>query len=244
MPPSLSAQDRRGIPAGRQRRLREVQESKEGKNADYIPALAKVDPKLFGIALVTADGQVYTAGDMKTEVSIQSISKVFTMARVIQDSGEAAIVRQHRRRRDRAGVQLDRRDRAEQGPGDEPAREPRRDHDDEHGRRRDRRRQSGAKILGTYDDFAGRKLTVLEDVYKSEAETNQRNQAIGMLMYAYGHIKGNPQQATDSTRGSARSASTRSTSRRWRRRSRTAASNPVTRQASDRRRSTSQRCSR
>ena len=60
---------------------------KEGKNADYIPALAKVDPNLFGIALVTADGKVYTAGDVKTEVSIQSISKVFTMAQVIQEQG-------------------------------------------------------------------------------------------------------------------------------------------------------------
>src|SRR5262245_44694259 len=30
---------------------------KEGKNADYIPALAKVDPNLFGIALVTVDGK-------------------------------------------------------------------------------------------------------------------------------------------------------------------------------------------
>jgi len=54
---------------------------KEGKNADYIPALAAVDPNLFGIAIVTADGKVVTAGDVKTEVSIQSISKVFTMAR-------------------------------------------------------------------------------------------------------------------------------------------------------------------
>src|SRR5258705_13440824 len=54
-----------------------------------------------------------------------------------------------------------------------------------------------AKILGTYQDFAGRKLSVLQDVYKSESETNQRNQAIAMLMYAYGHIKRNPQQATD-----------------------------------------------
>ena len=52
----------------------------EGKNADYIPALAKVDPKIYGIALVTPDGKVYTAGDVKSEVSIQSISKVFTMA--------------------------------------------------------------------------------------------------------------------------------------------------------------------
>ena len=64
---------------------------KEGKNADYIPALAKVDPELFGIALVTPDGKVYTAGDVKTEVSIQSISKVFTMAQVIQEQGPAAI---------------------------------------------------------------------------------------------------------------------------------------------------------
>ena len=64
----------------------------EGKNADYIPALAKVDPKVFGIAVVTGDGKVYTAGDLTTEVSIQSISKVFTMARVIEDSGTKALV--------------------------------------------------------------------------------------------------------------------------------------------------------
>ena len=76
---------------GRRRRLREVQDLKEGKNADYIPALAKVDPNLFGIAVVTADGKVYTAGDIKTEVSIQSISKVFTMAQVIQEQGLESI---------------------------------------------------------------------------------------------------------------------------------------------------------
>ena len=52
----------------------------EGANADYIPALAEVDPDLFGIALITVDGEVYTIGDVTTEVSIQSISKVFTMA--------------------------------------------------------------------------------------------------------------------------------------------------------------------
>jgi glutaminase len=63
------------------------QNLQEGKNADYIPALAKVDPKLFGIALVTADGKVYTAGNVATEVSIQSISKVFTAAQVIRSRG-------------------------------------------------------------------------------------------------------------------------------------------------------------
>lgn len=64
---------------------------KEGSNADYIPALAKVDPRIYGIALVTVDGEVFTAGDVRSEVSIQSISKVFTLARVIQDQGEAAV---------------------------------------------------------------------------------------------------------------------------------------------------------
>ena len=52
-------------------------------------------------------------------------------------------------------------------------------------------------ILGFYSDFAGRKLSVNQEVFKSEAETNQRNQAIGYLMYAYGYIKDNPMQATD-----------------------------------------------
>ena len=53
-----------------------------------------MDPNLFGIALVTADGKVYTAGDVKTEVSIQSISKVFTMAQVIQEQGLDSIEKQ------------------------------------------------------------------------------------------------------------------------------------------------------
>src|SRR6185295_17839441 len=52
---------------------------KEGKNADYIKELANVDPNIFGIALITTDGQVYTKGDITSMVSIQSISKVFTM---------------------------------------------------------------------------------------------------------------------------------------------------------------------
>ena len=52
-------------------------------------------------------------------------------------------------------------------------------------------------LIGWYSDFAGRPLSVLDEVYKSEAATNQRNQAIGALMYAYEFIKANPQQAVD-----------------------------------------------
>jgi len=53
------------------------------------------------------------------------------------------------------------------------------------------------KIIGFHNDAAGRPLTVLQDVYKSESDTNQRNQAIGALMLAYGYIKSNWQQAVD-----------------------------------------------
>src|SRR3954467_9019067 len=63
----------------------------EGRNADYIPALASADPRLFGIVVITPDGRVHAAGDLETEVSIQSISKVFTMAQVIEEQGPEAI---------------------------------------------------------------------------------------------------------------------------------------------------------
>ena len=42
------------------------QNLQEGANADYIPALAKVDSNIYGIALVTVDGQIYTKGDLNS----------------------------------------------------------------------------------------------------------------------------------------------------------------------------------
>ena len=58
-----------------------------GKNADYIPYLAQVDSKLFGIAIVTTDNQVITMGDVNYSFSIQSISKVYTLALAMEALG-------------------------------------------------------------------------------------------------------------------------------------------------------------
>src|SRR5262245_6512134 len=58
-----------------------------GKNADYIPYLAKVDSKLFGVAIVTTDNQVLTMGDINYSFSIQSISKVFSQALAMKELG-------------------------------------------------------------------------------------------------------------------------------------------------------------
>ncbi len=169
---------------------------KEGKNADYIPALAKVDSNIFGIAVVTVDGKVYTTGDITSQVSIQSISKVFTMAMVMDEQSTAAIennmgvdatgqafnsivaVEQYR------GSEMN----AMVNPGAITATSM------VSGSSRD---EIWNKILTKYSDFAGRTLTVDQEVFKSEAETNQRNQAIAMLIYAYEHIKSEPLRACD-----------------------------------------------
>jgi len=175
---------------------------REGKNADYIPALAKVDPNLFGIALVTADGKVYTAGDQTTEVSIQSISKVFTMAQVIQEQGVESI--EKRIGVDATGARFNsiiaiEGVRSVVGTG-----APEMNALVNPGAISATSMVTGGsadavwnKIIGFHNDFAGRSLKVLQDVYKSESDTNQRNQAIGALMFAYGYIKTDWKQAVD-----------------------------------------------
>ncbi|MGK9054361.1 glutaminase [Neorhizobium sp. CSC1952] len=60
----------------------------EGKVADYIPQLAHIDPKKFGMAIVTVDGEIHTAGDAEVPFSIQSISKVFTLTLALGKHGE------------------------------------------------------------------------------------------------------------------------------------------------------------
>jgi glutaminase len=59
----------------------------KGKVADYIPALACVDPTQLGIALALPDGTMHVAGDADTAFSIQSVSKVFTLAMALRRLG-------------------------------------------------------------------------------------------------------------------------------------------------------------
>ncbi len=174
--------------------------STEGKNADYIPALAKVDSKIYGIALVTPEGKVYTAGDVNSPVSIQSISKVFTMAKVMEEDGPDAIVKtigvDATGMRFNSIVSVEFAQKSLGGPEINPLVNPGAitatsmvDGND--------RDAVWKSILDFHSQFAGRPLTVDEEVFKSEAETNQRNQAIGQLMYAYEFIKSDPARATD-----------------------------------------------
>jgi glutaminase len=58
-----------------------------GKVADYIPALARVDPKRFGMAVTTVEGQSAVIGDADIPFSIQSVSKVFTLTMALEKVG-------------------------------------------------------------------------------------------------------------------------------------------------------------
>jgi glutaminase len=172
----------------------------EGANADYIPALAKVDPNIYGIALVTADGKVYSAGDVKSEVSIQSISKVFTLAKVLDEQGPEAIANtigvDATGMRFNSIVSVEFSQKALGGPEMNSLVNPGAIATTSmvKGANRD---QIWNRILSYYSDFAGRQLSVNQEAFKSESDTNQRNQAIGYLMYAYGYIKDEPMRATD-----------------------------------------------
>jgi glutaminase len=198
--PAARAQSATDIQGALDAAYAKYKDLKEGKNADYIPALAKVDSNIYGIALVTSDGKVYTAGDVKSEVSIQSISKVFTMAKVIEESGADAIEKtigvDATGMRFNSIVAVEFAQKALGGPEINPLVNP--------GAITATSMVKGASrdaiwssILGFHSDFAGRTLGVNQEVFKSEADTNQRNQAIGYLMYAYGFIKAEPLRATD-----------------------------------------------
>jgi glutaminase len=168
----------------------------EGKNADYIKELATVDPNIFGIALITTDGKVYTMGDISSMVSIQSVSKVFTMAKVIEEQGHQAL--QDKIGVDATGMRFNSIVAVEMQKGKEinPLVNP--------GAIAATSLIAGSdsvakwkNIMDIQSAFAGRLLTMNWPVYISEAGDNYRNQAIAHLLFAYGRMYFDPVQATD-----------------------------------------------
>ena len=167
-----------------------------GKNADYIPYLASVPSNLFAVVIVTAEGQVFSAGDIDYAFSIQSCSKVFTMAQVMQESGEDAVFK-------KIGVEPTGQafnSVTALGMFGNKAVNP--------------LVNAGAmasvslvkansaaerwdKILAYQSKFAGEKLKLIDEVYKSEADTNFRNRGIAWILFNNGNLFCDPPEATD-----------------------------------------------
>jgi glutaminase len=171
-------------------------DDKGGKNADYIPALAKVPSNLFGVTIVTVDGKVINVGDVDHPFSMQSCSKVFTMCLVMQESGDKAIL--DKINVEPTGEAFNSIRAIEEGDGraDNPFVNP--------GAiatvslvKAKSAQERWDKIIGCYNKFAGEKLTVLDDIYKSEAETNFRNRGIAHVLFNSGNLHCEPLEATD-----------------------------------------------
>jgi glutaminase len=174
----------------------EFKDVKEGKPADYIPELAKVPPDLFGVAIVTAEGEIYTAGDVDHPFTIQSVSKPFTAALVMQEQGDEAI-------EEKIGVEPTGQKfnsiLATQIMEDISA-NPLVNSGAIAAVSMVRAKSAGErfnKILHFYDHFSGTKLKVIEEVYKSEAATNQRNRAHAYILEAEERIYSDPIEAVD-----------------------------------------------
>jgi glutaminase len=167
-----------------------------GKNADYIPYLAKVDSKMFGIAIVTTDNQVLTLGDVNYSFSIQSISKVFTLALAMEELGPDKVFEK---------VGSEPTGRAFNSPlavVDMPTHTGNpfvnagaiattslisgKD-----------AQEKWKRILGFYSKAAGEQLTLIDEVYKSEAATNTGNKALSMLLAKYDRIYADPFESVD-----------------------------------------------
>lgn len=166
-----------------------------GELADYIPQLAAVDPDIFGVSICTIDGQVYSAGDVDEEFTIQSISKPFTYALALQDLGLEAVLE---------GVDVE--------PSGEAFNEISLERDS--GRPRNPMINAGAiaaySLVSGRDDperrarlrdftnrIAGRELTIDEAVLASEQQTSFRNRAIAYLLRNAKVIDQDPDEALD-----------------------------------------------
>ena len=167
---------------------------KDGKNADYIPILTETPSDLFGVVIVTKDGKVYRAGDVDYKFSIQSVSKPFTAALVMTQQGPQVL-------REKIGV--------------EPTGLPFNSKlalEIYKARSVNPLVNAGAiaavslvqasseedrwnKVAQNLSDFAGRPLTVLEKVYESEYTTAWGNRGIANLLYNWGRLYSEPEEA-------------------------------------------------
>ena len=157
-----------------------------GNVATYIPELGKADPRLFGIALATADGQIYEAGDARHLFTIQSVSKPFVYGFALEDHGIDYVLR-------KVGV--------------EPTGEAFNSivFDEKHNRPFNPMVNAGAiattalikgtghddrlaRLLDKLSNLAGRSLDIDHSVYISERSTGHRNRAIGYLELNFGML--------------------------------------------------------
>jgi glutaminase len=168
---------------------------KDGKNADYIPILTTVPSELFGVVIITKDGKTYSAGDVDYPFSIQSVSKPFTAALIMQEQGGPDAIME-KIGVEPTGLPFNSKLAIELIPARsvnplvnagaiasvsmiEAKSES----------------QRWKKVSNNLNDFAGEKLPLLKEVYKSEYESAWSNRGIANLLFNYGRLYSDPEEA-------------------------------------------------
>lgn len=166
-----------------------------GQVATYIPELAKVDPRRFGIAIATVDGRVYEVGDTRELFTIQSISKPPVYGVALEDRGVDQV---------RRTVGVEPSGDAFNSISLEPVT----------GRPMNPMINAGAiattslvagatrearlaRVLGAMSAYAGRPLEIDESVFESERATGHRNRAIGHMLRNYDIVTEDPEPALE-----------------------------------------------
>ena len=168
----------------------------EGNNSQVYPALERVPSGLFGVCVAGVSGSVYATGDTDHQFSIMSVSKPFVFALVCQQIGpekarqslganatglpfnSLAAVERSADGRTNPMVNAGAIATTSLVPG----------------------ATVDAKWQFIHDGlsrFAGRKLSLNDEVYASASETNFRNQGIARLLQSFNAIYSDPAQATD-----------------------------------------------
>jgi glutaminase len=165
-----------------------------GSVANYIPALARVDRRQFGVAIVTCDGEIAAAGAAETAFSIQSISKVFTLTLALEKVGSALW---HRVGRESSGsrfnsiVQLE----SEKGIPRNPLINAGAMVVTDHLLKGRAPAQTAAEIVDFLRHLADDDTVSIDpEVAQSEAGTGFRNASLANFLRAYGNLE-NPVEA-------------------------------------------------
>ncbi len=168
--------------------------AKNGKAADYIPELAKADPEDFGICVKSLDGETIAFGEVEKRFSIQSISKVINLAAALKYLGfRETFSHVHMEPSGDAFNSILKLDTVSDLPFNPMI-------------------NAGAiqvmSMLSNFMDFEDlmefarafcmdEEITLNEAVYRSEAETGDRNRAIVYLLKSKGVLQGDPDKTLD-----------------------------------------------
>ena len=168
----------------------------EGANSDVYPALEKVPRTLFGVCVASTSGNVYQVGEAEHQFAIMSVAKPFVFALVCQHIGPEEA--HERLGVNSTGLPFNSLEAIERNPGG------RTNPMVNAGAMATTSLVSGATpearwnfILDGLSRFAGRTLTLNDEVYVSATQTNHRNQAIARLLQSFGRLELDPSETTD-----------------------------------------------